>query len=266
MICPACSGELRLTKSTTTKRYACLSCRSQIVPERRTFIYDESYSENRGHHFSQIKAAKKRSYESHLVSAGLQSLAGKKILEFGFGSGVFLSLAKDLGANTFGIEVSSNLLQQAVPLGVPESNLAENIGHFVKHNHTFDTLFYFDSFEHILDPHEHLKHLEQVTRAGTTALVILPRADSISRYLMRSFWPHDVSDHWLFYSKAGLIRQWRTHGWSVQKIFKPNKNISIEMIIRHCGFEPRGTFLNLLRILPPFWFNFGEIGVVFEKD
>jgi SAM-dependent methyltransferase len=263
--CPACGGELKISATRPSTRFSCNECHTITIPERRSYTYTENYSENRGHYLSQIKSCKTKSYQSHLRSADLQSLAGLKILEFGFGSGVFLQLAKELNADTYGIEIQKDLSQQATLLDIPEKNLSQDLGKFQASNLKFDAVFYFDSFEHVLEPLEHLKKLNELSRPGTKALVVLPQADSISRYMLKSFWPHDIPDHWVFYSKKGLIHQWKNQGWSVRKIFSPQKNITVEMILLHWGFQPSGALLNLLRRIPPFWFNIGEMGVVFEK-
>ena len=92
-------------------------------------------------------------------------------------------------------------------------------------------MVYQDSFEHVLDAESHLRALDTLTEPGTRALLVLPVADSVSRHVLRRFWPHDVEDHWIFYSTDGLTRLWQRFGWRPVARFYPWKFISL----RHRG-------------------------------
>lgn len=259
--CPACCHEFLNNE----KKTVCFLCGTCIVPERRSYEYTDDYPKFRSHFSPIVQKNKQKSFDLWLKKLNL-SIKNKKVLEFGFGSGAVLSHIKEKQAEAYGVEEVNENIKHAKTLGIPEENLSKSLENFK--NNRFDLIVYLDSFEHILNPSKHLITLNEVTDKGSQALIVLPRWDSLSRKIMGRLWPHDIADHWIFYSKTGLINLWKANGWRPVKSFFPGKYMSLNMIIAHFALMAR------IRKTPKLHesydysipINFGELGILMERE
>ncbi len=259
MLCPACQSD---QWNQTLDLYGCLSCGTEVVPHRREFKYTESYQQDRGHYDGAIQTAKVETFIRFLKDSQLSLGKKEVILEIGFGGGAVLEHLAKQHDRVFGLEAHGSAVERLAERNFSKQRLATDIARF---SNLFDVLFYLDSFEHLLAPQEHLEDLDRVVRKGTRALVVLPRADSISRYCMGSLWPHNVPDHWVFYSRKGLVLLWERHGWRCVNTWSPHKKVSLDMILRHAGFIRFAQWLQPIAQNISVWVRLGEMGVVFEK-
>ena len=257
--CPACGDTARTDR---TERHRCLACGTVWLPLRRGYSYDDAYPAERGHFDQAIGHCKQVTLQSWLRrTAG--PVAGKRVLEVGFGGGATLDLLHRQGALVWGQEPVTANRRAAVASGIDADHIAADLGAFA--GTQFNLLLYLDSFEHLLEPELHLRSVDAITIAGSQALVVLPVADSLSRRLMGQAWPHDIPDHWVFYSTRGLTCLWGCFGWRCTASFYPWKFVSVQTLARHFWMK---TGLRVpLTALPAsgVWLNFGERGFVFEK-
>ena len=82
---------------------------------------------------------------------------------------------------------------------------------------------------------------------------------------MGRWWPHDIRDHWVFYSTLGLTRLWDHHGWSLESTFHPSKYISGLTIARHVELKTRVPLPAAPLRSTAIWLNFGERGLIVQK-
>lgn len=258
--CPGCGGMGRETGVRGFER--CQDCGSVWVPARRDYEYDDAYPAFRGHHDDAIAACKVRTFEYWCGQMGVP-LAGKNVLEVGFGGGSTLTWMHGQGAAVSGVEPVAANRATAVANGIPSANIKPRLTDFDRAS--FDLVFYLDSFEHETEPAAHLRTLNRLTPRGARALVVLPIADCLSRRVMRRWWPHDIKDHWVFYSTQGLEALWRGHGWRLASSFHPSKYISGMTIARHLELRTRIPLPVARLKSTAVWLNFGERGLVFEK-
>jgi SAM-dependent methyltransferase len=258
--CPGCLGSGDETGRPGFRR--CLACGTIWVPSRRHYKYDDDSPTFRAHHDDAIAICKIRTFD-HWCRHLTATLAGQNVLEVGFGGGASLAHMQALGATVSGVEPVQANREAAVRTGIPSENIKAKLADF--RGGRFDLVIYQDSFEHEIEPSAHLATLNRLTGAGARALLVLPVADCASRRLMGSWWPHDIKDHWVFYSTNGLARLWETHGWRLASTFRPSKYVSGLTIARHVQHKTRiplpATSLRSTAI----WLNFGERGLIFEK-
>jgi hypothetical protein len=258
--CPAC-GTTGVS-SDNSARHRCVACGTIWMPDRRGYAYDDSYPARRGHHDPTVARCKQLTLSAWLHRLGMK-LANQDVLEVGFGGGATLGWMQAQGAQVFGQEPVAANRAAAVAAGIPGDRVKPDLADFAGQH--VDLVLYLDSFEHLLDPEAHLSCLAAVTALGSRALLVLPVADSLSRHLLRRFWPHDIDDHWVFYSTQGLTRLWQRFGWRPVARFYPWKFVSLRTIARHLRITT-GIALPLGRLEElGVWLNFGERGVVFEK-
>ena len=258
--CPGCGGLGAGAGNRGFQR--CQDCESLWNPSRRDYEYDDDYPAQRGHDDQSIAACKIRTFE-HWCGQLQVPLVGRDVLEVGFGGGLTLTWMRDRGARVFGVEPVAANRAAAVQAGIPSTNVKPSLKDF--QDRQFDLVFYLDSFEHEEEPAAHLTRLNKLTKPGSRALLVLPVADSMSRRLLGRWWPHDIRDHWVFYSTDGLIRLWRDHGWRLASSFHPSKYISGSTIARHLEIKTRVRLPPATLRSTAIWLNFGERGLVFEK-
>jgi SAM-dependent methyltransferase len=256
-LCPGC-GEIGEAARGVMR---CVDCGTLWVAARRDYQYDDSCPTLRGHDDAAIAACKIRTFE-HWCRRLDTGLVGQRVLEVGFGGGPTLAWMRDQGAQVSGVEPVAANRAMAIRAGIPEANVRPRLADF--EGSQFDLVFYLDSFEHETEPAAHLATLDRLTRPGSRAMLVLPVADSLSRRVLGRWWPHDIQDHWVFWSTAGLVRLWNDHGWQLTSTFHPSKYLSASTITRHWELKTRIP-------LPPVprraavWLNFGERGLIFEK-
>lgn len=260
--CPSCLQIKWIEKKETLH---CLFCGTEIVPHRRAFEYSENYQLDRGHYDESTRASKVETFLKFLEDGNITPSPQDFILEVGFGGGAVLEHLSQNHKNTYGIEAHEAAILRLRQNGIPREHLSTDLLQFSFKNKKFDFLFYLDSFEHILNSDEHLEQLKNFVHKGSRALLVLPRADSLSRWWMGSLWPHDLPDHWVFYSKKGLTLLWERHGWKLITAWNPRKKVSIDMVLRHFGFVKTAKALHPFTSRIPLWVQLGEMGVVFEK-
>ena len=260
-VCPGCGGSMRQAKTRGFER--CQDCTSVWVPARRDYEYDDAYPAFRGHHDDAIAACKIKTFE-HWCQNLATPLTGKKVLEVGFGGGSTLTWMRDQGADVSGVEPVAANRATAVANGIPAADIKAKLADF--EDRAFDMIFYLDSFEHETEPSVHLETLNRLTPRGARALLVLPVADCISRRLMGRGWPHDIKDHWVFYSTDGLEALWWRHGWRLESTFRPSKYISGLTIARHLELKTRVPLPAESLRSTAIWVNFGERGLIFEKQ
>jgi hypothetical protein len=258
--CPGCGGSGHEAGARGFQR--CHGCGSLWVPSRRDYEYDDAYPAFRGHHDDAIAACKIKTFERWCQNLDTP-LTGKKVLEVGFGGGSTLTWMRTQGAVVSGVDPVAANRATAVAAGISEPNVRSRLSDF--REGAFDLVFYLDSFEHETEPVAHLDTLNRLTPEGARALLVLPIADCMSRRLMGRWWPHDIKDHWVFYSIDGLARLWARHGWRLESTFHPAKYISGLTIARHLERKTRMPLPAEALRSTAIWLNFGERGLIFQK-
>src|SRR6185312_16280801 len=253
--CPACGSADAVVHRRIYRH--CTACATIWVPARRHFDYDDHYPAQRGHHDPTIAHCKQVTLQSWLQQLG-DPLAGTRVLEVGFGGGATLTWMQQQGATVFGQEPVAANRAAAIKGGIPAVQVKADLRDFT--GQIFDLVLYLDAFEHVLDPEAHLYRFGTLCRPGSRAMLVLPVADSYSRRIMQSWWPHDIEDHWVFYSTRGLTGLWRDFGWRLASTFSPRKYLSALTIARHLEMKTRlrlpvGALKNA-----GVWLNFGERG------
>ncbi len=261
--CPAC-GQALPTSGSSNGQQTCPACKTLVLPARRDFSYGDDYPAQRQHHEEAVRRLKQRSFAAWLEATGL-SVSDRAVLEVGFGGAGVLAWLHRHAASAYGVEVIEANRETARELGVPADRIASDIEGLPRDGLRFDLVVYCDSFEHLLDPEDHLRALARLTEPGSQALIVAPRSDCLSRPLMGRFWPHHLPDHWVFFSLKGMESLWGRHGWRLRQSFSPVKFINTAMALEHLSLK-LGMRLPVPNRAPSFSLNFGEMGVLMERD
>jgi 2-polyprenyl-3-methyl-5-hydroxy-6-metoxy-1,4-benzoquinol methylase len=141
-------------------------------------------------------------------SLGLESLQGRRILEFGAGTGAMMKALETAGAEVYGVDPFgySLLKQEGLNAFRDLSDLPAGI--------CFDGIFSIDVVEHLSEPWSIVQKLKDLLSLHGWIYVSTPNAAGISARLARSNW-----------------RELKKRGHIV--FFRPD---SLEFLLRKCGF------------------------------
>lgn len=260
--CPACHSQKWKIKGSLS---ICCHCLTEVIPQRKKFSYTMDYQEHRGHYEQEIRENKVQSFLSYLQKTHIEIKPNDVILEVGFGGGAVLEHLWRNQQTVFGIEAHEAAFSFLLNKKFPREWLFTQIQDVSLLKKQIDLVLYLDSFEHLLEPDQHLSQLSSFVKKGSRAIVVAPRVDSPSRHLLGTYWPHNVEEHWIFYSQEGLKILWQRHGWKSVCNWSPQKKISIDMVLRHFSQSQWTRFLQPFLKNFNLWVSMGEMGVVFEK-
>ena len=130
-----------------------------------------------------VTACKTRTFERWLHHLDT-TLAGRNVLEVGFGGGSTLAWMRSQGARVAGVEPVEANRQSAIRSGVPDASVKTSLEDL--EGNSFDLVVYQDLFEHETEPAIHLATLNRLIVPGARALLVLPIADCLSRRLTGS--------------------------------------------------------------------------------
>jgi Methyltransferase domain len=229
-------------------------------------VYDATYPAKRGHFDPRVGALKVRSLRRWLRASGVR-LDGRRVCEVGFGGGTCLPFLGQNARAVVGIEANDSAIQRVREAGtLAELLLVDTLP--ARLHEPVDVWLFQDSFEHIPDPASFVDWMVANSTASAEILMVLPRADSLSRRVMGRWWPHKLPDHQFHWSRAGLVEFMGRRGFALAGDFFPIKFASPQMILGHllhkAGASDRTRDL-LAGASLAFPINFGELGIVLRR-
>jgi len=229
--------------------------------------YGDDYPAARGHHDPETGRCKVRTLERWLGELGVD-VRGRTVCEVGFGGGACLAALAARGASVLGIEPVAANRAHAQSLGIPSERIfaAEPLPRLPAPP---DLWLFQDSFEHVADPGAVVQWLARESAArSSSVLLVAPDAAAPSRALMGPLWIHNVPDHDVHYSRAGVAAIFARAGFRVAREFRPIKCVSSRMLWNHLRTLLRAPAATrrAFRLGPSTWFNFGEMGLWLERD
>ncbi len=134
----------------------------------------------------------------HLINS-LQPNKGR-ILDIGAGTGDFLSVAKNDGWMTTGVEPSDRAKAIAVNKGV---SFVEETSEL--ENHSFDLISMWHVLEHVPDLDKQIKELKRLLKPTGTLIIAVPNFKSFDAKHYGKFWAaFDVPIHFWHFSKTAI--------------------------------------------------------------
>ncbi len=139
--------------------------------------------------------------------------AGRRLLDVGCYTGVFVEIAAGAGWDAWGVDPSSWAVAEARKDGlqVVEGTLA-TAGFPAEH---FDVITMWDVIEHVGDPISELREAYCLLRPGGILVVHTMDIDSLFARLMGGRWPWLMEMHLYYFSQRTLRRMVETAGYQV---------------------------------------------------
>jgi len=140
------------------------------------------------------------------------SLQGKKIIELGCGRGEYMSLMRQCGAETYGIEYSSESVEQCVKDGLNVAQKYIDSSEDKLDNAPFDAFFILNFLEHMPDPNSALRGMCANLTEDGIGLVEVPNFNMIIRNKLFSEF---IGDHLFYFTRETLNATLSMNGFEV---------------------------------------------------
>ena len=254
-------------------RLVCVQCSSfrDIESSSQEYRYTDAYLKQRYHcDNKEIGSLKIKTMLAWLKAAGLlEKIKSMRVCEVGFGGGACLEYLHETALGVWGIEITRFALENAAHLGIPKQNLYSYADVPKKLPQEIDLWLFQDSFEHIEKNIElFLQWVENNSSARARVLLVAPEACSLSQKVMGRYWPHKMPDHLFHWSYSGLCEMVKKFHFNPAMKFFPVKYVNLTMVFAHLFIKFNLSRKIREKIVPniSFPFNFGEMGIVFERN
>lgn len=160
-----------------------------------------------------------------------------KILDIGCSTGFYLAKLKELGWETFGIEINS----EAAKWGKEKLKLNIFCGSLESANFPsdyFDVVTMWHTLEHVYNPDHTLKEIYRILKKNGTIIIGVPNVDTIERIVFgRCWWAWEAPRHLYHYSLKTLSNFLKKNNFNITKIeFPVNVNniiLSLQIFFLH---------------------------------
>ena len=137
-----------------------------------------------------------------------------KILDVGAGTGQFLSVAKNDGWQTIGVEPSDKAKAIAKNKGVSFVEQTSEL-----ENHSFDVISMWHVLEHVPDLDKQIKELKRLLKPTGTLIIAVPNFKSFDAKHYGKFWAaYDVPIHFWHFSKTAIKLLFEKEEMKLEKV------------------------------------------------
>ena len=136
------------------------------------------------------------------------------ILDIGAGTGDFLSVAKNDGWHTIGVEPSSRAKAIAINKGVSFVEQTSGL-----ENQSFDVITMWHVLEHVPDLDKQIKELKRLLKPTGTLIIAVPNFKSFDAKHYGKFWAaYDVPIHFWHFSKTAIKLLFEKEEMKLEKV------------------------------------------------
>lgn len=216
-------------------------------------IYGEHYYDAWGLHDSvqTVAGLKKRTFQ-YVLGKLPKPVPGTKLLDCGAATGFLLDVARDLGYESYGLELSE----------FGASEIAKNFG--ADHVYCgelptatftgvapggFGAVTMCDYIEHVRDPRQTLALARRWLGAGGALAITTPDAGSPSRRVLGNDWTHYKIEHLFYFNKQNLERLLKDVGFTSVRFYPLWKSLSLDYIGHQFEVYPHPALTPIARAL-----------------
>lgn len=216
-------------------------------------IYGAHYYDAWGLHDSEQTVAnlKKRTFEYVLRKLPTPS-PGTKLLDCGAATGFLLEVARDLGYDCYGLELSQfGAGEIANKLGADHVFCGElqHAGFPGIQPGELGVVTMCDYIEHVRDPRHTLALARTWLGSGGALAITTPDAGSPSRRVLGTGWTHYKIEHLFYFNKRNLARLLEDVGFSSVKFYPLWKALTLDYIGHQFEVYPHPTLTPVARAL-----------------
>ena len=137
-----------------------------------------------------------------------------RILDIGTGTGDFLSVAKNDGWQTIGVEPNERAKSIAIKKGISFVEQTSEL-----ENHSFDVISMWHVLEHVPDLDKQIKELKRLLKPTGTLIIAVPNFKSFDAKHYGKFWAaFDVPIHFWHFSKTAIQLLFEKEEMKLEKV------------------------------------------------
>ncbi|HRA72821.1 MAG TPA: class I SAM-dependent methyltransferase, partial [Flavobacterium sp.] len=137
-----------------------------------------------------------------------------RILDIGTGTGDFLSVAKNDGWQTIGVEPNERAKSIAIKKGISFVEQTSEL-----ENHSFDVISMWHVLEHVPDLDKQIKELKRLLKPTGTLIIAVPNFKSFDAKHYGKFWAaFDVPIHFWHFSKTAIKLLFEKEEMKLEKV------------------------------------------------
>ncbi|MBF0327640.1 MAG: class I SAM-dependent methyltransferase [Nitrospirae bacterium] len=258
---------------------SCSLCSLQFLsplPDRESLnkIYEDYYSVwGIDQLDKEISAMKKKTFSSYLNYLKLPAERGA-FLDVGCATGEMLALAREMGFDVYGVEVSPRGVSLCRKLFGEHKIKGKNIEYDDFPAGFFDVITLSDVLEHLTDPPEFIAMLSKMLKSNGLMLIVTPDTSSFTCRLLGKYWPHYKIEHLHYFNRFNLLKMCSSH-FKLLTVTTPYKTLTLNYISNIINGYHRNmlarAIVQFIQWLPQRWranhfkINTGEMLMLFKK-
>lgn len=165
--------------------------------------------------YEQERQGRVLTFQRHLepIEQMVKDHKGKRIIDVGAYTGVFVELAQQRGWDAYGTELSQWAARLCRDRGLKVKTGTLEQAEFP--DNWFDVATSWDVVEHLNDPRSHLQEIHRVLKPGGLVAIHTIDIDAPFAKLMGARWPWLMEMHIVYFSRRTLARMLHTVGFDV---------------------------------------------------
>lgn len=209
-VCPCCGADASALPGFEASHLArCRSCRFVFARLRPSEQAVQERYESYGRRDFESPITRQRYLK--LLSSFETYRRRNVLLDVGCGVGHFLAVARELGWQVSGTEITDEAISICRSRGI---QMARGMGDLP--SGSVDVVTCFEVLEHLEDPRSELAEVRRVLRAGGVVYCTTPNFDSLARHVLGPRWNIiDYPEHLSYFNERSLTRLGLTVGFSI---------------------------------------------------
>jgi 2-polyprenyl-3-methyl-5-hydroxy-6-metoxy-1,4-benzoquinol methylase len=221
----------------------------QPTDETLAKIYGSHYYDAWGlHENEEIVAQLKRRTFQFVLGKMPGPNGSSKLLDCGAATGFLLEVARDLGYDPYGLELSEfGAKAIATKFGADHVFCGELEAASFSPGE-FGAVTMCDYIEHVRDPRRTLELARRLLKPGGVLALTTPDTGSLSHRVLRTGWTHYKIEHLFYFNQENLARLLRQSGFASVDFYVLRKSLTIDYIGRQFEVYPHPALTKLARV------------------
>lgn len=198
-----------------------------------------------------VALLKKRTFKYVLDKVGAAA-AGARLLDCGAATGFLLEVARELGYNPYGLELSQFGADAIASKFGRDHVFCGELQHATFADAKpgqFDVVTMCDYIEHVRDPKQTLELARKLLGPTGTLAITTPDAGSPSRRVLGTGWTHYKVEHLFYFNKRNLERLLKSVGFSSVKFYPLWKSLTLDYIGHQFEIYPHPALTAVARTI-----------------